>query len=137
MTGSVHRFSEGFWMGAYPQLASYLYTWAFLLPVGTLFDRLELCAHVEFVLFLATLAQIPSLVRVILPRARAPLAWVALFLFPGIFLYPSNLHAGADHIAAFWTVPIAVSFWLCWRNFTLRYALLFAITLSGAVLSAW
>ena len=56
VTGSVSRFDEGWWFGGYPHLASYLYAWAYLLPLGKLFDRLELCAHLEFALFEQVLA---------------------------------------------------------------------------------
>ena len=134
---SISRFGEGFWMAAYPQLASYLYAWAFLAPSPLLFDRLELCAHVEFTVFLLTLVQIPVLVRALVPGSRPWLGWVALFAFPAIYLYDSNLHAGADHIAAFFAVPIALSFWRAFRHFEPKNVLLFSVFVSAAALSKY
>jgi hypothetical protein len=131
--GGIVRFPEGWYQGAYPHLASLLYTWAFLMPGGTLFDRVELAAHLEFVLFLATLAAIPALVRRLVPRARARHAWVAMFLFPGIFVYDSTLCLGADHVAAFWAVPIYLVLTRCWATLDLRRCLLLAALLSAAL----
>jgi len=137
MSHAISRFDEGFWMGAYPQLATYLYVWAFLAPLPLLFDRLELCAHLEFVVFILTLAQIPVLARVLVPRSRPWLGWVALFAFPAIYLYDSNLHAGSDHFAAFFAVPIALTFWRAWRHFEPRNVLLFAAFVSAAALTKY
>lgn len=140
LRGAVERFEEGFWIGAYPQLTTYVYTWAFLLPRMVLFDRLELCAHLEFVLFLSTLAQIPVLVRVLLPTARETvvgLSWVAIFLFPKIFLYDSNLHAGADHVAGFFAIPIALTFLRSWRELSSGNVIVFGLCASAAYLTKY
>jgi hypothetical protein len=134
---AISRFDEGFWMAAYPQLTSYLYAWAFLAPLPLLFDRLELCAHLEFTVFLLTLAQIPVLVRALVPRSRPWLSWVALFAFPAIYLYDSNLHAGADHFAAFFAVPVALAFWRTWRHFDAKHVVLFSIFVSAAALTKY
>jgi hypothetical protein len=104
--GSIRRFPEGWFLGAYPQLASYLYTWAFLSPLPTLFDKVELAAHLEFTLFLGTLLGVSVLARRLLFGRRVPWAWVAVFAFPGRFVYDSTLSGAADHIAAFWAAPI-------------------------------
>ena len=93
MQGAVRPFPEGWWPGAYPHGASLVYTWAFLLPLAGQFDKLELCAHLELAVFLATIASIPALVRLLVPGTSARLAWIAIFLFPGIFLYDGNLGA--------------------------------------------
>jgi hypothetical protein len=137
LTHAVTRFDEGFWMAAYPQLTTYIFTWAMLAPLPLLFDRLELCVHLEFVVFLLSLAQIPVLVRVLVPNSRPWLSWVALFAFPAIFLYDSNLHAGADHVAAFFAVPIALSLWRAWRHFDARNVALFSIFVSAAALTKY
>ena len=102
-TGAVQRFPEGWWVGAGPHLASFLYTWAFLLPFGRITDRIELAAHLELSVFLFSLLGIPALVRRLVPprSGGSPYrhAWVARFLFPGVFLYDSSLCLGADHVA--------------------------------------
>ena len=133
----IARFPEGWFLAAYPQLASYLYTWAECLPRALPWDRIELAAHVEFAVFVATLASVPALVTLLVPRARAPLSWTAFFLFPGIFLYDSNLNLGADHVAALWAIPIAISGARMWRDFSVAHCLLFAAMLSGALLTKY
>jgi hypothetical protein len=104
--GAVRRFPEGWFFGAYPHLTSFYYAWALLMPASRYFDKVELAAHLEVVFFLVTLAGVPALVRVLMPRTRAHLAWVTVFLFPEIFAYDSSLHVGADHVAALWSIPL-------------------------------
>jgi hypothetical protein len=140
LQGAVKPYPEGWWLAAYPHSASLIYTWAFLQPGGLLWDKLELCAHLELAVFLATIASIPSLVRALDPEASGRRTWVAIFLFPGIFLYDSNLHAGADHMAALWCIPLVLALIRVWRSWAVRDAVLFG-ALTGAVLlskySAW
>jgi hypothetical protein len=140
LRGSVRPFPEGWWLSSYPHSASLVFAWAFLSPVGQLFDQLELCAHIELAVFLFTLASIPTLVRALDPEASGRRTWVAPFLFPGIFLYDSNLHVGADHMAALWCIPLALTFLRVWRSWTVRDAILFG-AVTGAVIfakySAW
>ncbi|HEX5098020.1 MAG TPA: hypothetical protein VFV94_00900 [Polyangiaceae bacterium] len=140
LTGSTGRFEEGFWQQANPQLASYLYTWAFLTPRVLLFDRLEACAHIEFVLFLATLAQVPVLARRLAPRLRHPVSALVLLTFPCIYLYDGNLHVGADHVAAFFAIPAALAALRCLRELSPRSAVVFAACAGGLALTkftAW
>ncbi len=134
---SIARFREGWFAGALPQLSSYLYTWAFLLPGSTLFTHVEVAAHLEFVIFLATLASIPLAVRWLLRGVRAPLSWVALFLFPGIFVYDSTLCGAADHVLAFWAVPIFLATGRFWRSWTKQNACLLAAMAAGAALTKY
>jgi hypothetical protein len=97
----VRRFDEGWSFSTRPHLTSTLYAWAFLLPRSVLFDRVELCAHLELGVFaMTTLLGIPALVRRLVPRARASWVWPARFLFPGTFLYDSSPSVGADHVGA-------------------------------------
>jgi hypothetical protein len=125
LEGAVRRSPVGWWLSAYPHSASLLYAWAFLLPVGKQFDRLELCVHLELAIFLATVASIPALVRTLAPGLRGRGAWAAIFLFPGIFLYDGNLHAGADHIAALWCIPMGLALVRTWYSWQARDAILF------------
>ena len=140
LQGAVKAYPEGWWLSAYPHSASLVYTWAFMLPAGLLFDKLELCAHLELAVFLGTIASIPSLVRALDPEASGRRTWVAIFLFPAIFLYDGNLHVGADHMAALWCVPLALALIRVWRSWAVRDAILFG-ALVGAVIiskySAW
>jgi hypothetical protein len=106
--GRVGKFVEGWVAGVIPHLASWLYTWPFTLRSVNLFGHVELAAHIEFVLFVATVFSIPLLVEAIC-RRRARGTWAVIFLFPGLFLYDSSLSLAADHVLAFWAVPIALA----------------------------
>jgi hypothetical protein len=134
---AITRFREGWFPGALPQLASYLYTWAFLLPGNGLFTHVELATHLEFVIFLATLASIPLLARFLLRGTRVPLSWAAVFLFPGILVYDSTLNGAADHVLAFWAVPLFLAAGRCWRNWTKHDACLLAAMAAGAALTKY
>ncbi len=134
--GGIEAFREGWLLGAYPQLASVIYGWAFLLPVGALFDRIELSLHLEFTIFVATLASVPVLARALIGE-RQPYAWVFMLLFPGLYLYDSNLIGGADHVAAFWAVPIALAGFRAWNDFTARPVLLTTLFASAALLTKY
>ena len=143
--GKIARYPEGWYMGALPQLASLVYTWAFILPQSDLFDRVELAAHLEFFILLATLAGIPILARWMIAPVRRRLgklpsvgvSWTALFLFPSIFLYDSSLGMGADHVSAFWAIPIFLTLRRVWKKPTVGYACLFAFSVAGALLSKY
>jgi hypothetical protein len=133
--GRIGAFAEGWFLGAHPHLASWLYTWAFTLPGFDLHARMVLSAHIEFFLFLVTLAGIPLMVERLLPRFRVRGAWAAIFLFPGLFLYDSNLSVAADHVLALWAIPIALTahrFVMAW---TPGRGVLLAAMLAGAALT--
>jgi hypothetical protein len=137
LEGSVRAFPEGWWLAAYPHSASLVYTWAFLLPSSLPFHKLELCAHLELAVFLATIASIPTLVRTLVPDASARGTWVTIFLFPGIFLYDGNLHAGADHMAALWCIPLVLTLVRVWKSWAVRDGILFGAMAAAVVLSKY
>lgn len=114
-SGRIAPFAEGWFLATYPHLASILYAWALLWPMSIV-HRLELCAHVEFLVFLATIAAIPVALRRVLPRTNDWLSWAAVFLFPGLFVYDSNLSTGADHVAALWAIPGLLSWFATQRR---------------------
>ncbi|HKQ68944.1 MAG TPA: hypothetical protein VJT73_06385 [Polyangiaceae bacterium] len=135
--GRIGPFQEGWYLGAYPHLASVIYTWAFLLPMTTLFDRVVLAAHLEFVFFLATLASIPLMVRRLV-GARVPRgSWGALFLFPCVFLYDGGLFGAADHVLASFAIPVYLCLARAARRATPRRCAALAIMLSGALLTKY
>src|SRR5262249_44518460 len=91
--GALGRSPAGWYQASLPHLASFVYVWAFMIPYGQLFDKVELCAHLEFTIFVWTLACIPVLVRWLVASAergaRGPAVghatnlsatWAALFL---------------------------------------------------------
>lgn len=134
--GAITPFPEGWFLGAYPQLASLLYTWAFLLPAGIV-HRIELSAHLEVVVFAMTIGAIPSLLRRALPGTRLPVAWVGFFLFPGLFVYDSNLSVGADHIAAVFATGGLLALYPALRTLGPRHAALVGAFAAGAALTKY
>ncbi len=137
--GAMRRFPEGWYVGASPHLASVLYTWAFLLPRGALFDHVELAAHLEFTTFVFTLVGIEALFRLLVgsQRGLARHAWAARFLFPGVWLYDSSLCLGADHVAALFAAPIFALTVRAFRQMSPRLCLLLALVMSGAMLTKY
>jgi len=135
-TGAIRPFAEGWYLGAYPQLATLLYTWAFQAP-GSLFDHVALSSHLEWALFLATLAGISTLTGRLLGETRIRYAAAAVFLFPGIFLYDSSLITGADHVHAFWAPALGLALLRLGKTFTPREALLAGILTAGPILTKY
>lgn len=135
--GAMRRFPEGWTVATYPHLVSYVFTWGFLLPGGSLFDQVELCAHIEFTCFVWILVSVGGTVRTLLPNAPTALVWAARFLFPGIFLYDSSLAAGADHIGAVFALPVFTLMMRCWRTMSPRYTALLAIVMVGAAMAKY
>ncbi len=135
--GYVERFDEGWYSGTIPHLASWLYTWAFCVPAGGLFAQTELAVHLEYVVFAATVFAVPVLIHQLIGRPRVRSAWMALFLFPGILVYDSNLNGAADHVLAFWAIPIFVAFRRFWRQPRRRDAFVLGSALAGAALTKY
>jgi hypothetical protein len=134
-SGGLRAFREGFYNATMPHLASFLYTWAFMAP-GDLFHWMALSAHLEFVLFVATLAGIGVVVRR-LGGGRAPLAGALMFVFPGFLIFDSSLIIGADHVLAFWVPPLLVAVLRWARRFEPREAMLVALPMGGAMLTKY
>jgi hypothetical protein len=134
-TGMIRPFAEGWYLGAYPHLASILYTWAFLAP-GGLSLHTALSSHVEWALFLATLGGVSVLAGRLLGR-RATFAAAVVFLFPGLFLSDSNLITGADHVLAFWAVPVALSLLRLGEKRATHDAVLAGLLIGAAVLTKY
>ena len=133
----VHRFRDGWYLSAYPQLASTLYSWAFQQPFVGTFDQVALASHLEWVLFLATLFGVGLLVRRVARSGRGRFAAAAVFLFPGIFVYDSNLITGADHVVAFWAAPIALATLMVARQPSLGRFAVAAACMAGAALTKY
>ena len=134
---AIRAFPEGWMPGALPQLASVIYAWGISLPGLDMFDRLVLVQHLEFVVFLFTLASIPTLVRYLVPRVHPKVSWAAVFLFPGILVYDSTLSGAADHIGAFWAIPVWLAFRRAFHALDPRASILFALVVSAAVLTKY
>ncbi|HET9932813.1 MAG TPA: hypothetical protein VFQ35_19050 [Polyangiaceae bacterium] len=133
--GGIRRSTEGWLFAARPHLVSYLYSWAFLIPSPRLFDKMLLCAHLEYVSFLiSTVLGIPVLVRRLVPKADPTVVWAARFLFPGVLLYDSSVSGGTDHFGAAFAAPIAVALLGVLRDLDPRRVALLATLLAGPIL---
>ena len=135
--GAIRRAVEGSFVEALPNMAAVLYSWGFLLPGLDMFETAMVAAHIEFALFVVTLASIPVLARWLVPGARVGVGWVALFLFPSVFIYDAGLHSGNDHIAAFWAVPIFLALRRAWSRLDPRHMTLLALCTGGAILTKY
>jgi hypothetical protein len=136
--GRIGRFPEGWFAGALPHLASWLYTWPFTLRTVTLFGHVELSAHLELALFVATVFSTPLLVEALLPGQRARGSWAVFFLFPGLFLYDSSLGLAADHVLAFWAAPLALALFRFSRQPSVpARGVLAGLMLAGAALTKY
>jgi hypothetical protein len=96
----------GDWIKALPHLGSVLNSWSFLVPgFSTPALRWMTALHTEFAVFVWTLAGVAAAARWLADRQR-PGFWVAFALFPGIFVYDSNLGGSADHFLALFAAPL-------------------------------
>lgn len=135
VSGGIRVYPEGWTTATRPHFTSFLYTWGFLIPSGKLFDRIGLCGHLEFVIFLwTTLVGVPAMVRRLVPRADPRLVWAARFLFPGVFLYDSSLSIGSDHVGALFGPAIFLATHRVWRRLDPRAMVPLGIVLSAATL---
>ncbi len=134
--GGIRPFREGWIFGTGPQFSSLLYAWPYMLPFGKLFDRVELCAHLEYVLFLwTTLVGLPALVRRVIPRANPAAVWVARFAFPGVLLYDSSLSVGTDHLGAVFAAPLFLLCLRAWRGMNPWTGMLLGVFVAAALCS--
>lgn len=134
---AITRSAEGSFVATYPQLATTLYTWAFILPRTAHFDRIEIAAHLELAIFLWTLVGVGVAAARVIPRRRAGFTWAAILLFPGLYLYDSGLSVAADHVLAFWGPPIFLALLRAWRSLEPRWCLLTGVMLAGAALTKY
>jgi hypothetical protein len=120
-----------------PQLASLIHTWGWLLPGLDPPLRWMLVLHNEFALFLWTLAGVAAGVRRLVHDPQLRGAWAAFFLFPIIFVYDNNLGGAADHICAFFSVPIMLATLHVCASFSPGSSALLGIVSGGAVLTKY
>lgn len=135
--GGIQRFAEGWFHATLPQFASWLYTWALLMPRTSLFMRTELAAHLEVTIFIATLFGTGLLVRWLSGGRLRYGGGVAVFLFPGLFLYDSNLSGAADHILAFWAPVVALLLPYLWGTRARGAGVLLGLFIGAAVLTKY
>jgi hypothetical protein len=105
--GGLVPFS-GDWVRELPLLASMIHVWDFLVPaLPHPAAHWMMALHTEFALFLWTLVGLAAVVNWMIESQPVRNGWVSFMLFPGIFVYDSNLGGAADHVAAFF-LPAAL-----------------------------
>jgi hypothetical protein len=120
-----------------PQLASLIYTWAYLIPGLNVPLKWMLVLHLEFGLFCWTLAGVVAVVRWLVDARFLRGAWAAFFLFPIIVVYDSNLGGAADHVLAFFAPALLLGARYFARSFSYRSAVLLGIVAGGAALTKY
>lgn len=130
------------WLANYnmgvPHLASLIHTWGWTVPgLDHPALRWMMALHNEFGLFLWTLAGVQAGVRRLTDEPELRAAWTSFFLFPIIFVYDNNLGGAADHIAAFFAVPMLLAALDVFKSFGAGSAALLAITAAGGLLTKY
>jgi hypothetical protein len=121
-----------------PQLASLIHTWGWLVPGLTSQPlRWMMALHDEFGLFVWTLVGVAAGIRALVEDQALRGTWVTFFLFPIIFVYDHNLGGAADHICAFFAVPILLATLQVCSSFSRGASALFAIVCAGAILTKY
>lgn len=84
---------------AYPHLASFLHTWALLVPgIKELPLRWMLMLHLELGSVVWRVIGAAAVARWLLNGRIVPGLWAVFFLFPSIFIYDQNVAGSADHV---------------------------------------
>jgi hypothetical protein len=99
----------GDWVKNVPHLGSVVNTWAFLVPgFPEPAQRWMMALHDEFTVFLWTLVGVAAGARYLAGNIAFHGGWVALFLFPSIFV-GGEMGGAADHFVALFAVPLFLS----------------------------
>jgi hypothetical protein len=121
----------------YPHLASIIYTWGWLVPGLNDPLRWMLALHNEFCLVVWTLVGIAAGAAWLVERTRVKGAWAAFFLFPGMFVYDANIAGGADHVVAFFAVPLFLAALRAAPDLSPRRCAAVGILAAGALLTRY
>ncbi|HKY38376.1 MAG TPA: hypothetical protein VJN18_20675 [Polyangiaceae bacterium] len=128
----------GDWVKNVPHLASIVHTWGFSVPgLSQPALRWMLALHQEFGLFLWTLAGVAAAIRRMTNDETLRGSWVALFLFPIIFVYDNNLGGAADHVAAFFILPGVLTASRLLEHSTWQNAAAMVLCMAGGLLTKY
>jgi hypothetical protein len=135
--GGIIKFWGNYNMGV-PHLASIVHTWGFTVPgLDRPALRWMMALHQEVGLFCWTLAGVAAGVRRMVADPKLRGSWAAFFLFPIIFVYDNNIGGAADHVAAFFAVPLFLATLELWETFQPKAAALLAVSAAGALLTKY
>lgn len=126
----------GDWVKTLPHLGSVINTWAFLVPgFDKPAERWMMGLHDEFTVFLWTLVGVSAGARYLAESASVAGGWVAVFLFPSIFIYDGNMGAAADHFLALFAVPVFLSAARLCDAKDVKHGVLFGAFVAAALLT--
>jgi hypothetical protein len=125
----------GDWVKNLPHLGSIVSAWAFMVP-GLPLPALHwmMALHLEFAILVWTLAGVAATAQALAGREVGG-TWAVLFLFPGIFVYDSNLGGAADHHLALFAAPLLLVATKALRRFDARMCALWGALAGGAFLT--
>jgi hypothetical protein len=92
-----------------------------------------LVLHNEFGLLLWTLAGCAAGIRRLVNDQRISASWATFFLFPIIFVYDNNLGGAADHVCAFFSVPLLLATLRLCRSYSLADGVLLGVMAAGGL----
>jgi hypothetical protein len=116
-----------------PQLASLIHTWGYLVPGLDTPLRWMLVLQNEFGLFLWTLAGCAAGIRRLVNDQGVSGSWASFFLFPIIFVYDNNMGGAADHVCAFFSVPMLLATLRLCRTFRRADGVLLGMMCAGGL----
>jgi hypothetical protein len=125
----------GNWEADVMHLGSVISTWSFLVP-GLSMPALHwmMALHVEFSCFVWTLVGVAAAIGW-LSRRRVSGAWAFFFLFPGLFVYDSNMGGAADHFLALFTPALLLATAKVTRRFATGACLLWGLVAGAAMMT--
>ena len=125
----------GNWEADVMHLGSVLNTWSFLVP-GLSMPALHwmMALHTEMTVFVWTVVGVAAAIGW-LSRRRVSGAWVCFFLFPGLFVYDSNMGGAADHFLALFTPALLLATAKVTRRFARGPCLLWGFLAGAAMMT--
>jgi hypothetical protein len=133
--GAIRPLLDGWYLGAFPQLASVLYAWALVVAREPALS-FTTAALVEVALIGMAVFSIVPCVRALTPgRGRANWAWATIALFPAVYLYPPRIEA--DYAAAAFAPALMLLTIRAYQRFEVRELAAFAIALGGVALTKY
>jgi hypothetical protein len=132
---AIRPLADGWYLGAFPQLASVLYAWALTIAREPALSFTS-AALVEVVLVAQAIFSIVPCVRALTPgRGRAHWAWATIALFPAVYLYPPRIEA--DYAAAAFAPALLLMTIRAYQRFEARELSAWAIALGGVALTKY
>jgi hypothetical protein len=133
--GGIRPFTD--YNATVPHLASLLHTWGYLVPGIDGAQRWMMALHMEFGLFLWTLVGVAAGIQRLTEDFTLRSSWATFFLFPIIFVYDNNMGGAADHVLAFFAVPVILATLQLRNGFSRGRCALLATALAGAALTKY